>query len=146
MDGLWTEKDILITVKTYPDYSTKYTETVCTAGILADSRKLIRLYPVRYRYLDGKNRFKKYQWIKAKVKKATFDNRPESYNIRENSIVMGEVIGTDDGWQEREKYVLSPPNVHDSMKALAKAKTMFSTDKEALQELDRLAAELGLKS
>jgi len=39
-------KDILILVKTYPEISTKYTETVCTGGILAETKELIRLYPV----------------------------------------------------------------------------------------------------
>jgi cytochrome c-type biogenesis protein CcmH len=34
----------------------------------------------------------------------------------------------------------------DALKALARAKTEFSGDSQALQELDRLAAELGLKS
>jgi hypothetical protein len=39
------KNDILIVVKTYPEISRKYTETVCTAGILADSKRLVRLYP-----------------------------------------------------------------------------------------------------
>ena len=50
-------KDILILVKTYPEISRKYTETVCTAGILSETKELIRLYPVRYRYLEGDNQF-----------------------------------------------------------------------------------------
>ena len=81
-------KEILIIVKTYPEISTKYTETVCTGGILAESKQLVRLYPVRYRYLEGRNRFEKYQWISAKVTKARSDQRPESYNIVEDSIKL----------------------------------------------------------
>jgi hypothetical protein len=38
-----TPKEILICVKTYPEYSAKYTETVCIAGILKESRRIIRL-------------------------------------------------------------------------------------------------------
>ena len=86
------QKDILIVVKTYPEISAKHTETVCTAGILADTKILVRLYPIRFRYLEGKQQFKKYQWIKADIDKATADPRPESYNIDPNSIVLGDII------------------------------------------------------
>ena len=56
MSGRWQEKDILITIKTYPEYSSKYTETVCTCGILAETGQMIRIYPIRFRYLDGVNK------------------------------------------------------------------------------------------
>jgi len=42
------KSDILIVVKTYPEISNKYTETVCTAGIIANTKRLVRLYPIRY--------------------------------------------------------------------------------------------------
>ena len=42
---------ILITVKTYPQFSSKYTETVCTAG-MREEGKWIRIYPVLYRSMD----------------------------------------------------------------------------------------------
>ena len=118
----WIEKDILITIKTYPEINQTYTETVCTGGILADSKRLIRLYPVRYRYLEGDRQFAKYQWIKARIKKASRDYRPESYNLDNNSIEMGEKIGTADGWQERERYVLNPENVFRSLEELHEAR------------------------
>jgi hypothetical protein len=114
----WIEKEILIIVKTYPEYSKKYTETVCTAGILADSKQLIRLYPLRFRYLNGDSQFSKYQWITAKIQKNTIDSRKESYSILENSIKMGKKIGTSDEWLEREKWVLSAQNKYSSLEAL----------------------------
>jgi len=92
LPGVWKEKDILITVKTYPEYSTKYTETVCTCGILADTMQMIRIYPIKYRYLDGDSKFSKYQWIKAKVRKGKKDPRPESYNIRFFSNLVEESL------------------------------------------------------
>lgn len=118
----WIEKNVLITIKTYPEISRTHTETVCTGGILADSKRLIRLYPVRYRYLEGDRQFAKYQWIKAKMKKASRDYRPESYNLDNNSIEMGQTIGTEDGWQERERYVLNPKNVFSSLEELHTAR------------------------
>src|SRR5262249_4696351 len=40
---------ILIWGKTRPELSRTYRETVCTGGILADNRRLIRLYPIPLR-------------------------------------------------------------------------------------------------
>lgn len=111
-------KDVLILVKTYPEYSTKYTETVCTAGILAENKRLIRLYPVRYRYLEGKNQFSKYQWINVKLTKAASDSRPESYNIYENSINIGDVIESKKDWYERKEWVLNENNLYNSVEEL----------------------------
>lgn len=86
----WEEKTVLITVKTYPNPSTKYIETVCTAGITEDGQ-LIRIYPVNHRTLNETQKYKKFQWIKAQFKKST-DPRPESYKINEDSIeIVGEI-------------------------------------------------------
>lgn len=118
MEVALDKKDVLILVKTYPEYSVKYTETVCTAGILADTKCLVRLYPIRYRYLDGDSQFSKYQWIKAKLIKAASDSRPESYNIDETSIELKEIIKPEKYWIEREKWVLNPNTLYDSVEKL----------------------------
>jgi len=111
-------KDILILVKTYPEISRKYTETVCTGGILAETKELIRLYPVRYRYLEGKAQFSKYQWIRAQITKSQADVRPESYNIIENTIKLGDTIGPGKDWQEREKWALNSKTIYSSLESL----------------------------
>ena len=112
------ERDILIIVKTYPEISRKHTETVCTGGILSDTGELVRLYPIRYRYLDGENQFKKYQWIRAKINKTPNDNRPESYNIDYASMSLGDYIEPGKDWHERRKWVLNEYNVYKSLEAL----------------------------
>lgn len=112
------EKDILIIVKTYPEISSKYTETVCTAGVLKDTKQFIRLYPVRYRYLEGETQFKKYQWISAKISKSLSDTRIESYNIKEDTIRLKEEIKPSQDWAEREKWVLADQNVYKSLEEL----------------------------
>jgi len=38
---MWAEKEFLICVKTYPEYSTKYLETVCTAAVPKDTGQFI---------------------------------------------------------------------------------------------------------
>jgi hypothetical protein len=45
-------------------------EVSCTGGV-TDKGKWIRLFPVPYRFLDGDKRFKKYEWIKVSVTKAS---------------------------------------------------------------------------
>ncbi len=54
-------RKILIATKTYPSISTKYQETVCTAGVLLDDDEKpvqwIRIYPIRFRQLDFDKRY-----------------------------------------------------------------------------------------
>jgi len=115
------QEDILIVVKTYPEISSKYTETVCTAGILADTKTLVRLYPIRFRYLVGKQQFQKYQWIKADITKATVDPRPESYNVDPNSIELGDIIPVGKSWEERCAWLLNANTIFPSVEALRAA-------------------------
>ena len=52
------DHNILILVKTYPSPSAKYIETCCTAGI-DDQGKMVRIYPIPFRYLNETKRYKK---------------------------------------------------------------------------------------
>ena len=81
---IYEKKKILVTVKTYPLPSKKTMEASCTAGITQDGN-WIRLFPLPFRYLQSSKQFKKYQWIEAKITKAS-DPRPESYKIDIDSI------------------------------------------------------------
>ena len=112
------KSEILIVVKTYPEISSKYTETVCTAGINADTKRLVRLYPIRFRYLEGSQQFKKYQWIRANISKAVLDPRPESYTINPDSIELGNVVPTSKSWEERCALLLNENTVFPSVAAL----------------------------
>jgi hypothetical protein len=112
------KRDILICVKTYPEMSAKYTETVCTAGIRADTKQMVRLYPIRFRYLEGVQQFKKYQWIRASISKAARDPRPESYNINPDTIELGDVVPASKYWEERRALLLNENTVFPSVEAL----------------------------
>jgi len=101
----YKEERILIWGKTYPELSSRYTETVCTGGVL-ENGKPVRLYPIPYRYLEGEQKFKGYQWIKAKIVRDLRDPRPESHRVEENSIVCEEVIPTTkDEWGKRAEIL-----------------------------------------
>lgn len=67
---------ILVTVRTYPTISTRYTETVCTAGI-TDAGEWRRLYPVPLRYLEPHQQFGTFNIITLKLKQGQ-DGRPET--------------------------------------------------------------------
>ena len=99
------KKKILIAVKTYPLPSTKYTETVCTAGFDKDGN-WIRIYPIPFRLLYGPQQYKKYDWIEGPVRKNTQDPRLESHKIIYKEIkVVGE-LSTADNWKARKEIVL----------------------------------------
>lgn len=121
------KRDILIIVKTYPEISKKYTETVCTAGIDAKTKKIVRLYPIRFRYLEGEQRFRKYQWIKVRVSKALDDPRPESHHIESNSIELGNFIPANKTWEERFSWLINDNTLFPSVEALRDAQKVDST-------------------
>lgn len=72
------QERILVTVKTYPTLSTKYGETVCTAGIREDGT-WVRIYPVPFRRLHEKERYRKYDWLECQLVRRSSDPRPESF-------------------------------------------------------------------
>jgi hypothetical protein len=79
------KKRVYILVKTYPTISEKYSELVCTAGVLEDG-SWIRLYPMPFRLLDDEQKYPKYTWVDVEVERNTSDFRPESY--RPNTSTM----------------------------------------------------------
>ncbi len=110
---------VLITVKTYPSISTKYDETVCTAG-LKENGEWIRIYPVPFRKLPYAKQYPKYQWVEMDLVKNTSDFRPESFrpkNINSDDlIVFGEKLDTKYNWAKRKKIVLQ--NVYTDLTQL----------------------------
>ncbi len=106
-------KHILILAKTYPYPSTKYRETSCIAG-MDDEGRLLRLFPVPFRYLQGEKQFSKWQWISARIRKAVKDHRPESHNIDRDSILTLGTVKTREGWADRirilEQHLFSDPD------------------------------------
>lgn len=119
MNNKWERRKILIWGKTRPELSTKYRETVCTGGVFADTKRLVRLYPIPLRYMDDEKVFEKYQWIEAFVTKSTSDPRPESYKISADEIHVLDSIPTNSGdWGKRAEWVMQPENIFQSVEAL----------------------------
>jgi len=109
---------ILITVKTYPTLSKKYTELVCTAGVREDG-SWIRIYPSPFRFLNDTQRYRKYQWIELDLVKNKNDPRPESYSPANiDDITLGDFVGTEQSWAHRKKLILEPNIVHTSLETV----------------------------
>lgn len=101
--SLWREERVLITVKTYPQPSTKDVEVVCTAGI-REAGGFIRLFPIPFRFLENSQRFPKWTWIRAKIAKAS-DSRPESHTVDYETIVLEQKVETKRNWADRWAHI-----------------------------------------
>lgn len=75
----------VILVKALPQPSKTYGETVCCAGVTAD-RQWKRLFPVRFRHLNGDNAFKRWDWVRFDYHRPSRDSRAESCHVHEESI------------------------------------------------------------
>ena len=104
MSREWLEREALVTVKAYPNPSTKYLETSCVAGVTREEG-WVRLYPIGFRSLPEEKQFKKYQRVTLRMRKHERDRRPESFRPDEHSIILGEVVGTNDKWRERWRWI-----------------------------------------
>lgn len=130
---------VLVTVKTYPQPSTSYQETVCTAGITEDGR-WIRLYPIPFRYWDEQQQFSLYDWIQVKAQKRPLhkDKRKESYQPV-GVIRIVDHVGPQHDWEERKRLIL--PYARTSVEELL---ARYEEDGESLG-LIRPAEVLGVK-
>lgn len=96
---------VLIWGKTYPELSSRHTETVCTGGLREDGRP-IRLYPVPLRYLEGAQQYALYDVVEVAVTKSTRDPRPESYKIDKESLRKVGHVSTDNSlWAGRREWL-----------------------------------------
>lgn len=95
---------ILILCKTYPSPSGRHTETSCVAG-MDENGNLIRLFPVPFRLIAKDQQFKKWQWVEAKIEKASKDHRPESHVIKVDTINSGRDVPTKGEWAERRVFL-----------------------------------------
>ena len=112
--SVYQRKKVLVTAKAYPTPASKGAEVSCTAGI-TDDGKWIRLFPIPFRYMDGNQQFKKYEWIGVDAKKSS-DPRKESYEVDVNSLnVVSKPLSTDKEWKAHKEIIfplLSPSLCH----------------------------------
>lgn len=110
------KKRIYIAVKTYPTISEKYSELVCTAGVLEDG-SWIRIYPMPFRLLKDEQKYPKYTWIEADVERNFSDFRPESYRPTLESIKVEPKPKTAD-WEMRRKILFNNKKVYTNLEEI----------------------------
>jgi hypothetical protein len=105
----------MVTVKAYPNISSRHGEVVCVAGIRTDTTEpsWVRLWPVEFRDLPFSQRFQKYQEISLAATPTTKDARPESLTPRTDTLKLGETFSTKGRWGMRRRWV--DPLIVDSM-------------------------------
>lgn len=86
-----------------PQPSSTYGQTVCVAGVTLDAQpRWLRLYPVPFDYLDGAQRFRKYDIVEVAVRSAGADQRPESRKINAESL---RIVDRLPDWPSRSRWV-----------------------------------------
>lgn len=108
------KKRIYIAVKTYPAISEKYSELVCTAGVLEDG-SWIRLYPVPFRLLNDEEKYPKYTWIQAEIVKNTSDFRKESFRPILSSPIKVEPKPRKVNWEARREILFKNKQIHTNL-------------------------------
>ena len=76
---------VTIIVKALPQPSKRFGETVCCAGVTAD-RQWKRLYPIRFRHLNGLSSFSRWDTVTFRYVHPSRDARAESCHVFEDSI------------------------------------------------------------
>ena len=110
------KEKILVLVKTYPTFSKKHFEVVCTAGI-NEKGEWKRIYPIPFRNLNEIQKYKKYQWIEANIEKSSTDRRPESYKVinQEIEVITNKPIDTKNYWQKRKELIFANSTIYNSL-------------------------------
>ncbi len=84
--------EAFVIVKAAPRVSRQYGATVCCAAIDRNGG-WVRLYPVSFRYLEAKQKFRRWDYIRyrSRMPRATADRRSESRRVDDRSI---EIVGS----------------------------------------------------
>ena len=113
---MYEKKRVYIQVKTYPTISEKYSELVCTAGVLEDG-SWIRLYPLPFRLLDDAQKYPKFSWIEVEVERNSSDFRPESYRPNIESMKV-ETREKKVDWDTRRRIVFNNKSAFTNLQTL----------------------------
>jgi len=117
---MFERKRVFILVKTYPTISEKYSELVCTAGVL-ENGEWVRLYPIPFRLLNNSQKFPKYNWIDVDIERNTSDFRVESYRPDLDSIYVEPELPKIKGkvdWEKRREIVFNGQPIYTDLQSL----------------------------
>lgn len=92
--------ECFILVKAQPHRSSRYSETVCCAGIGRDG-KWRRQYPVPFRILNDGQKFRRWEWIRYEFVASDKDRRTESQRVDPETLQVGDPLRPN----ERAKFL-----------------------------------------
>lgn len=118
---MWQRRKILVLGMTYPSYSRKYVENVCTGGLFSDTLEMCRIHPVPKRYWDEAEQFKSWQWIEADIQRHVGDPRPESWRLGDNVNIGEKLPAGKKGWVQRRRFLEDSPYLFEEWGALQEA-------------------------
>jgi hypothetical protein len=143
---------VIILVKALPQPSKQYGETVCCAGLTQEG-EWKRLYPVRFRHLQGEQSFARWDWVSFSYRRPTRDSRKESCHVFEDSITVGAPFPENERSRFLNRFVLGSAK-HAAVRGLSlalvrprnsrfTARRKSVTDTEEEREAYRMAAQQG---
>jgi len=130
---------VIILVKALPQPSKQYGETVCCAGITSEGQWK-RLYPVRFRHLQGDQSFSRWDWVDFKYRKPTRDARHESCHVYEETIQVGKPLPEKERTALLNRIVVGSAKhaaeLGQSLSLIRPRNTRFSFKQKSKSELD----------
>ncbi|MEH2481924.1 hypothetical protein V1282_005281 [Nitrobacteraceae bacterium AZCC 2146] len=107
-----------VLIKALPQPSKTYGETVCCAGVTAEG-EWKRLFPVRFRHLQGDSSFARWDWVRFGYRPPTRDHRKESCHVYEDSIAVENSLP-----QAERSRLLSPLITGSAMEAMSQGRSL----------------------
>ncbi|WP_141326436.1 hypothetical protein [Myxococcus sp. AB025B] len=104
----WAERRILILGMTYPSYSRRRVENVCTGGLDSEGLRMVRLHPIPRHFMEEGQCLRGFQWISVKTKKHERDPRPESFEVDPDSLQLEDRMSDTDAWKQVQMLRASP--------------------------------------
>ena len=141
---------VTILVKASPQPSKSHSETVCCAG-LEENGDWKRLFPVRFRRLEGDKAFVRWDIVEFKFRKPRDDNRFESCRVLEDSIrIVGKTKKIDERAALIERAVVDSEKraaeLGHSLAVIRPKDVSLSWKARTEREIDELAASFRAKA
>jgi hypothetical protein len=141
----WQTRKILILGMTYPSYSRKYMENVCTGGLVDGSKAMIRLHPFNLRYFPEEKQPHAFQWITIATTKHSGDPRPESFRVKPDTIELLERVPPSRA-AYRRSLLEESPHLCQSLEELQERQRTVGTSLGIIQPAEIIDCTIHLRS
>ena len=95
---------LLIWGKTWPEFSKRHIETVCTRGVREDG-SVVRLHPMPLRYMAAEKQYSLYTWVEVPIERNNSDPRPETFRAKPHELRVLNHVDTKNNWAARREIM-----------------------------------------